>query len=269
MVLLLITVVLFATTGVFIFKGVSHRKKKKKTSYIFFGFGAIMILFISILAFKMFSPMFLPKKIDIETPTGVVSIFENNIDKLEKYIVEENTEKIDDLLSKHPELLYYISPNDNDLITKAVELVDLDLDLEMIEQTLVKDIECDESPQVTQVSVSMNCTGLIDKTTRIENTYGRDVLSTGVIGLVGIPVDISSTSSFDQATIQFTYDEDLLGNTSEEDLRIMRYYGENSRYVILEKETVLDTKNNTLSITTSRFATYLVVDRQKWYDVWN
>lgn len=140
---------------------------------------------------------------------------------------------------------------------------------EKIEQILVEEIECEESGQITQVSVSMKGTGLIDNTTKIENTFGKDVLSSELVGLIGVPVDIESTSSFDTATIKFRYDEGLLGKTNEEDLRIMWYDEENNQYVIMDEETVLNTEENTLEITTNHFSTYLVVDRQMWYDVWS
>ncbi len=48
-------------------------------------------------------------------------------------------------------------------------------------------------------------------------------MSSEVNGLIAVPVNIESTSSFDAATIKFTYDEELLGKTSEEDLSIMWY----------------------------------------------
>ncbi|HZJ99764.1 MAG TPA: hypothetical protein VFC79_07145, partial [Tissierellaceae bacterium] len=140
---------------------------------------------------------------------------------------------------------------------------------EKIEQTLAENIECKESPEITEVSVSMNGTGLIDETTKIKNTFGIDMMTSDVVGLVGIPVDISTSSSFDEATIKFTYDDDLLGETSEENLRIMWYDEENNQYVIMDEETVLNTEENTLELTTDHFSTYLVVDRQEWYDAWS
>ncbi len=106
--------------------------------------------------------------------------------------------------------------------------------------------------------------GYINDTTSIKNTYGKDFLSSDVVGLIGVPVDIQSSSEFDEATITFTYDERLLGDTDEEELRIMWYDEDNNAYKILARETILDTKKNTLSYTTNHFSTYLVVDQQQW-----
>ena len=140
---------------------------------------------------------------------------------------------------------------------------------EKIEQTLSQDIVSNEAAQITNVTVSMSCTGVIEETTTIKNTYGIDILSSDVVALIGVPVDINSTSEFEEATITFSYDEELLGNTLEEDLRVMWYDEENNQYVILDAETVLDAEANTLSYTTTHFSTYMVVDRQAWYDVWS
>lgn len=140
---------------------------------------------------------------------------------------------------------------------------------EKIEQSLSYDILPDETLQITNVQVTMKGTGYIEETTSIENTYGIDSLSSEVVGLIGVPIEINSSSTFDEATITFSYNDELLGNTLEENLRIMWYDEENNQYVIMDEETVLNTKNNTISYTTSHFSTYLVVDRQIWYDVWS
>lgn len=140
---------------------------------------------------------------------------------------------------------------------------------EKLFQTFAVRFEGVEKNAILSVEVSMEATGEIEKTTRIENTCGKDILSSGVAGLVGVPVEITTTSEFDEATITFTYDESALGEAKEEDLRVMWYDEENNRYVILDGESILDTENNTVSYKTTHFSTYLVVDRQAWYDVWS
>lgn len=140
---------------------------------------------------------------------------------------------------------------------------------EKIEQTIVHEIACEEKKEITSISVTMAGTGDIKQTTTIEDIYGKDILSSNVVGLIGVPVEIKSSSSFDQATIAFTYNEELLGEVNEEDLRVMWYDEENNQYVIMDDETVIDTENNIVSYTTTHFSTYLVVDRRAWYDVWS
>lgn len=121
---------------------------------------------------------------------------------------------------------------------------------------------------ITGVSIDMNCTGVIDDNTEIENVYGIDTLSSEVEGLVGVPFEISSTAAFDTATITFQYDRNKLGDVKEEDLAVMWYDEKNDDYVIYDDETMLDKENQTVSYTTTHFSTYLVVNKKKWYQIW-
>ncbi len=40
-------------------------------------------------------------------------------------------------------------------------------------------------------------------------------------------------------------------------------------YYLMDDTSIIDTKNHTVSYTTTHFSTYLLVDRQKWYDTWS
>lgn len=120
---------------------------------------------------------------------------------------------------------------------------------------------------VTEVTVDMSCAGEIGTQVLIRDVYGTDLLSSGVAGLVGVPVDIHSFTDFDTAVITFAYDEAKLGDTPEENLCMMWYDEAENVYRILE-ESVIDTANHTVSYTTTHFSTYLLVDRQIWYDAW-
>ena len=139
---------------------------------------------------------------------------------------------------------------------------------EKIEQSFEQIINEDEKPEITNVAVSINTNGNINKTTTIKNMYKIDTLSSEVVGLIGVPVEINTTSKFNEATITFTYDESKLGDTAEEDLAIMWYNEEENWYEILDQDSTVDAENNTVSVVTNHFSTYLVVDRQDWYAVW-
>ncbi len=131
-------------------------------------------------------------------------------------------------------------------------------------QTCVKEMEQEKVAGVTQVAVSMDCAGYIDNEVHIMNVYDLDMRSTDVVGRFGAPVSIESTQEFDEATITFTYDESALGETSEDNLRIMWYDEENDKYNLLDEETVLDKENNTVSCKTEHFSTWLLVDVEAW-----
>ena len=55
----------------------------------------------------------------------------------------------------------------------------------------VKNEDC----AVTEVIVDMECTGNINKTTSVESVMNTDILCTDVVGLVGEPFEIETTSS--------------------------------------------------------------------------
>ncbi len=124
-----------------------------------------------------------------------------------------------------------------------------------------------EGSAVTAISVDMSCAGDIGSQVLIRDTYGSDRLSSDVAGLVGVPVELHSFTDFDTAVITFSYDETKLGGTPEENLCMMWYDEANNVYQILE-DSVVDTANHTVSYTTTHFSTYLLVDRQIWYDTW-
>ncbi|MGB8454668.1 MAG: hypothetical protein WCD89_20355, partial [Anaerocolumna sp.] len=132
-----------------------------------------------------------------------------------------------------------------------------------IRQTLTQDINNAEKPEITAVSVTLNGTGNLETNTRIESVYHADKLSSNVVGLVGVPVNITSTSDFNEATITFHYDDSQLGDTPEDELAVLWFDEEKGVYQILDDDSVIDTANNTVSYTTTHFSTYMLVDAAK------
>lgn len=139
---------------------------------------------------------------------------------------------------------------------------------ERLDQTAVNDFPLHDGRGITRVEVSMTTSGNIEKEVGILDIYDLDSLSRDVVGLVGVPVEISSDVSFDTATIKFTYDETALGNTKEEDLAVLWYDEANHWYQILDEDSIVDTKNHTVSYVTTHFSTYMLVDKRAWYDAW-
>lgn len=198
---------------------------------------------------------------DIDTDADGLSDYEEVANyKTKPLVYDTDGDGLDDGFEVKNGLDPLVSDTDGDAIPDNEE---------KILQVLSKKITVVEKNEILNVSVSMEAAGDINNTTRIKNTYGTDYLSSEVVGLVGVPVDITTSSEFEEATITFTYNEEALGTTKEEDLRVMWYDEENNQYVILDEETVLDTENNVLSYTTTHFSTYLVVDRQAWYNLWS
>lgn len=94
-----------------------------------------------------------------------------------------------------------------------------------------------------------------------------DIINTTIGGL-GSSIDINVVNgSVNKATISFTYDETKLNGINENDLKIVWYNEILGRMEILENSS-LDTANNVLSVETSHFSKYSVVDSKAWYEAW-
>ena len=98
--------------------------------------------------------------------------------------------------------------------------------------------------------------------------YNRDILSSDVVGLVSVPVSIETNKSFDSAQITFYYNENYLNGINEDNLAVMWYDESNNWYQILDQDSVIDTENNTVSYKTTHFSTYMLVDKEQWYEAW-
>ena len=117
---------------------------------------------------------------------------------------------------------------------------------EIILQTYTQDIDTVRKAGISNVSVSLECNGFINNRVNIIDTYNLDMRSSDVVGLIGVPVEISADVDFETADIVFSYDEEALGETSEDDLCMMWYDEENDNYVLLE-DCILDKAANTIT----------------------
>lgn len=94
----------------------------------------------------------------------------------------------------------------------------------------------------------------------------EDAICSDVVGLIGEPFEIESESRFDKATITFKINQSKLGDTELDNLLFLWYDEENYKFV--ELETYYDYDNSTVSIETSHFSRYMVVDKNKWFEAW-
>lgn len=93
---------------------------------------------------------------------------------------------------------------------------------EKFQQTYTHKVK-NEDCAVTEVIVDMECTGNINKTTSVESVMNTDILCTDVVGLIGEPFEIETTSEFDTATLTFTIDKSKLGETEFANLMFLWY----------------------------------------------
>ena len=132
-------------------------------------------------------------------------------------------------------------------------------------QTFIHEVE-NEDCAVTEVRVTMEGTGNLQKTTSVESIMNKDILCSDVVGLVGEPFSIETTSQFDKATLTYVIDKSKLGDTDFDNLLFLWYDEENDNFV--ELDTVLDEKNSTVSVETTHFSKYMLVDQVEWFKAW-
>lgn len=95
----------------------------------------------------------------------------------------------------------------------------------------------------------------------------KDVLCTDIVGLVGEPFEVETTSGFDAATLTFVVDMSKLGDTEFDNLMFLWYNEDEDEFV--ELETVLDEENSTVSVETTHFSKYMIVDKVQWFEAWS
>ncbi len=116
---------------------------------------------------------------------------------------------------------------------------------------------------VTKVTVSGYISGAICENTKIKDIYNKDLLTSSITALVGVPVNIESTGEFDSMTITFNYTDDL----NENYLRVMWFDEDNLDYVVLNDYTI-NRSSNTISINTTHFSKYMLIDENVWVNNW-
>ena len=132
-------------------------------------------------------------------------------------------------------------------------------------QTFIHKVE-NEDCAVAEVRVSMEGTGNLQKTTTVESIMNKDILCSDVVGLIGEPFEIKTTSKFDKATLTYVIDKSKLGDTEFDNLLFLWYDEENDNFV--ELDTILDEENSTVSVETAHFSKYMIVDGKEWYRAW-
>ncbi len=135
---------------------------------------------------------------------------------------------------------------------------------ELYKQTIKKSLP--EQSEIKSVEVSFNAKDNITNTTRISSTKEVNFKTTNLHGIIGSPISINTQSEFDKASIKFTYDDSKLGDTLEDDLAIIRF--NEGEEMMEDINSELDTSKNTISIETTQFGEYLVVDKTKFLELW-
>lgn len=171
-------------------------------------------------------------------------------------VIDTDADGLDDA----DEVYFGTNPNLKDTDGNGV----LDGD-EKREQTFIHQVE-NTNCAVSKVQVQFKGTGNIQKSTNIKSVMNRDMICSEVVGLVGEPFSIETTSQFEKAVITFQINPNLLGETDFNDLLFLWYDEVNCEFV--EIETLYNATENTVSMETTHFSKYMVVDKKQWFKAW-
>ena len=99
----------------------------------------------------------------------------------------------------------------------------------------------------------------------ISDLYERDYMSSGVVGLVGVPVKVTYDENA-TPILTFYYDEDELRGIPERNLIILHETPDGT-YEQVGQES-LDEQGNSITVKIPEGGTYLMADRYQWYTCW-
>lgn len=136
---------------------------------------------------------------------------------------------------------------------------------EQIEQRVTYEVENKECA-VTEIQVDMVTSGSLTDSTTIESIMDTDYGCSNVAGLVGEPFEITTTCTFETATLSYKVDQTKLGETEFNDLLFLWYDEDNKQMVELETEH--DAETGIVSTETTHFSKYMLVDAKKWAEIW-
>lgn len=124
------------------------------------------------------------------------------------------------------------------------------------------------APAVTDAALIPDDEIDISRKVRFEDLFGRDVLHTGVVGLVGAPVDvIFEPQEVGSGRLVFVYDPEKLNGVRPDALMFMWYDEENYNYLELEGE-ILDEEKHAVMISIENPGVYMLVNKYEWFAAW-
>lgn len=108
----------------------------------------------------------------------------------------------------------------------------------------------------------------ISRKVNFYDMYGVHVLHSGVVGLVGAPIEVQfDTDEVEGGKLVFVYDPEEMKGVRPDALMFMWYDDFEGNYVELE-DGVLNTENCSMSIEIDKPGVYLLVNKYAWYNAW-
>lgn len=142
-------------------------------------------------------------------------------------------------------------------------------DKEMLHELDIE-VEEQDKPAVKRVSLELDHRDDIRNYYAFKSTYGEDWISSEVVGMVGIPVEVKckeQVSGNQMPKLTFHYDESEL-ECKETELRFM-WLDEVNQFYDVVPDYELDADANTISVMVEKPGTYVLEDITIWEAVWN
>ena len=135
-------------------------------------------------------------------------------------------------------------------------------------QMCSKNINNTEKPELIKVGFSGECDDNIKRHARVSDLYGIDMLHSGVVGLIGSPIELKFDEQVKDAEISFYYDKNNLRGVPEKNLIILHYNVDEQFYDAVE-DIKLDTDNCSVSAKLKEEGVYLLADAYQWFGCWD
>lgn len=130
-----------------------------------------------------------------------------------------------------------------------------------------KTIDNAEKPEVIRISFEGKCADNIKKHAKVSDLYNVNVLHSGVVGLIGVPIELEYDEEVTEPRLTFTYDTSELRGVPEKNL-VMLHYNENDGFYDTVEDFSLNTDECTVSADIKEQGVYLLADAYMWYGAW-
>ena len=134
-------------------------------------------------------------------------------------------------------------------------------DKEFIRQSLSTTLEQINGDEISKIEVQADTNGLIENTIEMEDVFDKDVLVSGVVGLIGdsIEIFIDSEGQFGNAELRIYYDVTKLKAHKKDSLSIL-FYDENQDEFVYADNILNDTSAGIISCNILESGKYMLVD---------
>lgn len=135
-------------------------------------------------------------------------------------------------------------------------------------QTFEMPLNNAEKPETVGVVINAGCSGDIKSHVRVTDVYGKNVLHSGVVGLVGCPVEVSYDDNVTEPELRIVYDPEQLRGIPEKNL-IMLHFNENDQfYDTVSEAKLLNDGWCSVAANIREPGVYLLADAYQWYSAW-